>query len=327
MKGKIVFEEHFTVEETVEPTRALAGESGRWEAFCEELSDIGSRRLENMEKNGIEFAILSLNAPAVQAILDTEEAIRVSRKANDRLADAVSHHPKRYAAFAALPMQDPEAAAKELERCVKDLGFKGALVNGFTQKDNPDSAIYYDIPDYREFWSTVSELDVPFYLHPRAQIPSQAKNYEGHPWLMSSPWGFAVETSIHALRLCGSGLFDQFPNLKIIVGHLGEGIPFGLWRIDARMAFSPRGYRGKRPLGEYFLDHFHLTTSGNFNDPAFKCTLEVIVKDRVYFSVDYPFERMEDAANWFDETSTLSEEERLQIGRTNAIKLFDLDLK
>ena len=120
---------------------------------------------------------------------------------------------------------------------------------------------------------------------------------------MSSPWGFAVETSIHALRLCGSGLFDDFPKLKIIIGHLGEHIPYDLWRIDARMRFSPRGYTGNRPLGEYFLDHFCVTTSGNFCDPSFRCALEVMGADRMMFSADYPFEKMEDAAIWFDNAS------------------------
>ena len=153
------------------------------------------------------------------------------------------------------------------------------MVNGFTQKDVPDSAIYYDIPEYRTFWATVAELDVPFYLHPRMQIPSRAQNYEGHPWLMSAPWGFAVETSIHSLRLCGSGVFDDYPSLKIVIGHLGEFIPHALWRIDAQMRYSPRGYRGSRPLGEVFLDHFLVTTSGFFNDPAFKNTLEVMGTD------------------------------------------------
>jgi 2,3-dihydroxybenzoate decarboxylase len=172
----------------------------------------------------------------------------------------------------------------------------------------------------------VSDLDVPFYLHPRMNIPSQSLIYEGHPWLRSAPWGFAVETSTHALRLCGSGLFDDFPNLRIITGHLGEGIPFGLWRIDARMRFSPRGYRGKRPLGDYFREHFHITTSGNFNDAAFRCTLEMMGADRLYFSADYPFERMEDAANWFDSTPVIDDEQRQTIGRENAIKLFDLDM-
>ena len=326
MQGKIGFEEHMAIEETLEETRAFAGESGKWDEFTRQILDLGDERLDGMEKNGIEFAILSLNSPGVQKILDTNEGISVAKRANDRLAEAVAKHPDHYAAFAALPMQDPDAASAELLRCVKELGFKGTMVNGFQQKDVPDSALYYDMPEYRSFWATVSELDVPFYLHPRMQIPSRAQNYAGHPWLMSAPWGFAVETSIHALRLCGSGLFDDYPNLKIIIGHLGEHIPFDLWRIDARMRFSPRGYRGKRPLGDYFRDHFIVTTSGNFCDPAFRCTLEVLGTDRVCFSADYPFETMDDAAQWFDETTVVSAEDQLKIGRDNAIKLFDLDL-
>jgi 2,3-dihydroxybenzoate decarboxylase len=172
----------------------------------------------------------------------------------------------------------------------------------------------------------VSELDVPFYLHPRMQIPSRAQNYDGHPWLMSAPWGFAVETSIHSLRICGSGIFDEYPNLKVCIGHLGENIPFGLWRIDARMRFSRRGYRGQRPLGDYFREHFHITTSGNFNDAAFRCTLDVIDHDKIYFSADYPFEKMEDATDWYDATDVITDEERVKFGRTNAIGLFNLDL-
>ena len=307
MKGKIAFEEHVAIEETLGQTRSFAGESGRWEAFTQELLDTDTMRIEAMDKTGIEFALLSINAPGVQGILDTNEAIEVAKKGNDRLADAVAKNPKRYAGLAALPMQDPDAASKELTRAVKELGFKGCMVNGFQQ--------------------TVSELDVPFYLHPRMQISSQAHNYEGHPWLMSAPWGFAIETSIHSLRFCGSGMFDDFPNLRIVIGHLGENIPFALWRVDARMRFSPRGYRGKRPLGEYFLEHFHITTSGFFNDPAFRCTLEVMGTDRMYFSADYPFERMEDAADWYDATPTIADSDKLRIGRTNAIRLFDLDME
>lgn len=325
MKGKIAFEEHMAIEETLGQSRAVAAESGRWDEFALELLDM-DRRLDAMDRAGIELLILSLNAPGLQSILDLEEAVEIARKANNRIAQWVSIHPGRYAGLAALPMQSPVAACVELERCINELGFKGALVNGFTQKDDPASAIYYDIPEYRDFWATVSGLDVPFYLHPRIQLPSTAGNYDGHPWLLASPWGFAVETSIHALRLCGSGIFDDFPNLKIILGHLGENIPFGLWRLDERMQFSPRGYRGKRPLGEYFLEHFHITTSGNFSDPAFRCTLDVMGRDRVYFSADYPFARLEDAADWYDSTTVISDEERIQIGRTNAINLFRLDL-
>lgn len=327
MQGKIAFEEHMAIPETVAETRSFAGDSGRWDDFTLQLMDTGARRLANMDDAGIEFALLSLNAPGIQRILDTDEAIEVARKGNDAIAEAMARHPDRYGGMAALPMQDPDAASAELTRCINELGFKGAIVNGFTQKDVPDSAIYYDIPEYRPFWATVSELDVPFYLHPRMQIPSRAQSYEGHPWLMSAPWGFAVETSIHSLRLCGSGLFDDYPNLKIVIGHLGEFIPHGLWRIDARMRFSRRDYRGNRPLGEYFLDHFVVTTSGFFNDPAFRNTLDVMGTDKVLFCADYPFESMQDAASWYDATQEISDEERVKIGRTNAIELFGLDLE
>jgi len=324
MQGKIAFEEHFAVEETLEQTRAFAGESARVDDFTRQILDLGDERLGNMDATGIEIAVLSLNAPGVQRITDPAQALDVAQKANETMANAVSGRPDRYRALAALPMHDARAAADELRRAVSDLGLKGCMINGFQQAGDPDNVKYFDLPEYRDFWAVVSELDVPFYLHPRMQIPSRAQNYEGHPWLMSAPWGFAVETSIHALRLCGSGIFDEFPNLRICLGHLGENIPFGLWRIDARMRFSPRGYRGQRPLGEYFREHFHLTTSGNFNDAAFRCTLETIDQDKIYFCADYPFETMQDAADWFDATDVISDDERQAIGRDNAARLFGL---
>ena len=326
MKGKIVFEEHMAIPETLEDTRAFAGDSGKWDEFTRQILDMDDERLEIMDKTGIEFAILSNNAPGVQGIRDVAQAVEVARKANDAMAEAVARHPDRFAAFAALPMHNPDVASEELTRCVKEMGFKGAMVNGFQQTGQEDDVLYLDEPALRPFWGTVSELDVPLYLHPRMQLPSRAPIYDGHPWLKSSPWGFAVETSIHSLRMCGSGMFDDYPNLKIIIGHLGEHIPYDLWRIDARMEFSRREYRGNRPLGEYFLDHFYITTSGNFQDPAFKCCLDVVGVDRMFFCADYPFEKMEDAADWYDATEVVSGEEKLRIGRTNAIELFDLDL-
>jgi 2,3-dihydroxybenzoate decarboxylase len=326
MQGKIAFEEHFAVEETLGETHSFAGDSGKWDEFTADILDLGQRRLDYMDAAGIELAVLSLNAPGIQRMTDRDTALEVARKANDRMADVIVAHPHRYAAFAALPMHDADVASAELTRCVTELGFKGCMVNGFQQIGDDDSSHYYDQPEYRDFWATVADLDVPFYLHPRMQIPSQARHYDGHPWLMSAPWGFAVETSIHALRLCGSGLFDQFPTLRICLGHLGESIPFGLWRIDARMAFSPRGYRGQRPLGDYFRDHFHLTTSGNFNDAAFRCTLDVFDKNKIYYSADYPFERMQDASDWFDHTTVIDDADRHRIGRDNACRLLNLDL-
>ncbi len=326
MRNKIAFEEHFALEETLEQTRVFAGDSALLDDFTRQVLDLGAERLEHMDATGIELALLSLNAPGVQRIVDRDEALEIAQKANARMAQAVAKHPQRYAALAALPMHDARIAAEELTRCVKELGFKGCMVNGFQQVGDVDTVKYYDLPEYRPFWETVAELDVPFYLHPRMQIASRAENYEGHPWLMSAPWGFAVETSIHSLRLCGSGLFDDYPNLRVCIGHIGENIPFDLWRLDARMRFSRRSYRGKRPLGDYFRENFHVTTSGNFNDAAFRCTLEVLDNDKVYFSADYPFESMEDAASWYDATDVISPEQKQKIGRTNAIRLFGLDL-
>ena len=327
MDGKIVFEEHMAIPETLEETRNFAGESADYDDFTREILDMGDYRLELMDKTRIEFALLSNNAPGVQGIFDVDEGVSAAQKANDAMAEAVTKHPDRYAGLAALPMYTPDLASEELTRCIKELGFKGAMVNGFQQSGVEDSAIYYDIPEFRSFWATVSELDVPFYLHPRMQLQTRAPIYDGHPWLKSSPWGFAVETSIHSLRMCGSGMFEDYPNLKIIIGHLGEHIPYDLWRIDARMAFSARGYRGNRPLGDYFRENFLITTSGNFFDPAFKCALDVVGIDRMFFSADYPFERMEDAAEWFDATQVITDEDRVKIGRTNAIELFNLNLK
>ncbi len=327
MQGKIAFEEHFAIRETLEETRNFAGDSGIWDDFTRQILDLEDERLQRMDETGIELALLSLNAPGVQRILDVDEGLAIAQKANEAMAEAVSKHPTRYAALAALPMHDPDIAARELTRCVEELGFKGCMVNGFQQVDEPDNVKYYDLPEYRSFWATVAKLDVPFYLHPRMQIASRAQNYEGHPWLMSAPWGFAVETSIHSLRLCGCGIFDEYPNLRVCIGHLGENIPFGLWRIDARMRFSRRGYRGKKPLGDYFREHFHITTSGNFDDAAFRCTLDVIDHDKIYFSADYPFEKMEDAADWYDATEVVSEELKRKIGRENAIALFKLDME
>jgi 2,3-dihydroxybenzoate decarboxylase len=324
MQGKIAFEEHFGIEETLEQTRVFAGESSDFSAFTRQLLDLGDERLGHMDETGIGLAILSLNAPGVQRILDPAEAHALAQKANELMAEAVSRHPDRYAALAALPMHDVNLAAVELERAVTKLGLKGAMVNGFQQVGRADEVKYYDQPEYAEFWAMVARLDVPFYLHPRMQIPSRAENYADHPWLMSAPWGFAVETSIHALRLCGSKIFDDNPGLKICLGHLGENIPFGLWRIDARMRFSPRGYRGSRPLGDYFREHFHITTSGNFNDAALRCTLDTIAHDKIHFCADYPFETMEDAASWFDATTVLTEGQRRAIGRDNALQLFRL---
>ncbi len=324
MQGKIALEEHFTLKETQNEMLRFSI-PGTGEDLKRRLADIHDIRLREMDEFGIELAIQSFNAPGVQAIPDVKAAIGLAQRANDALAEEVAKRPDRFAGFAALPMQDPDAACVELTRCIKDLGFKGALVNGFTAKDTADAVIYYDLPEYRPFWACVQDLGMPFYLHPRNPISSRMLSYEGHPWLENSSWAFAVETALHTLRLLGSGLFDDYPDVQLIVGHLGERIPYDLWRLDHRIRKSPQGIPAKKSMRDYMLSNVHLTTSGNFYDPTLHFAMNEMGVDRIMFSVDYPFETTADAAIWFDK-SEISEADRLQIGRTNAINLFKLDM-
>jgi len=269
--------------------------------------------------------LLSLNAPAVQAIPDKARAAEIARQANDYLAEQVRKRPDRFQGLAALAMQDPDGAARELERCVKQLGFRGALVNGFSQAGDAETTLYYDLPQYRPFWATLERLDVPFYLHPRNPIPRDAKIYEGHPWLLGPIWAFGQETAVHALRLMASGLFDAHPRVQIILGHMGENLPFAMWRVDNSNAWIPdrNKWPAKKRLGEYFGSNFHITTSGNFRTQALLNAMLEIGSDRIMFSTDWPFENVDHAAVWFD-ACPISETDRVKIGRTNARRLFKL---
>ena len=325
MQGKIALEEHFAIDATLGDSKVFGAQV--WDRLGPRLIDIQDMRLAEMDKHGVEMMILSLNAPAVQAIHDVKRAIAVAREANDVLADHVRKRPTRFAAFAALPMQDPEAAIAELTRCVKELGFVGALVNGFSQAGAPDTALYYDLPQYRPFWRACEQLGVPFYLHPRNPLPNDIRAYDGHNWLLGPNWAFHAETAVHALRLIGSGLFDECPNLQIVLGHLGEGIPVYIWRIDGRNGWMKERHRyaAKHGVGHYFRKHFHLTTSGNFSTPALLNALSEMGADRVMFSIDWPFESVEEGCVWFDRAE-IGAIERAKIGRDNAIKLFKLKL-
>ncbi|WP_408596433.1 amidohydrolase family protein [Limnohabitans sp.] len=326
MQGKIGLEEHFAIPETLQDSAGfLADES--WTELSARLVDIQERRLREMDDNGMEMMILSLNAPAIQAIPNRAKAIEMAKRANDFLAEQVALRPNRFQGFAALPMQDPDAATQELERCMKDFGFRGALVNGFSQTDTPENVVYYDAPQYEGFWAKAEQLDAPFYLHPRNPISSWAQIYDGHPWLMGPTWAFAQETAVHALRLMASGLFDRHPGLKIVLGHLGEGLPYNMWRVDHRNGWvkAPKSYPAKKPLADYFQQNFWLTTSGNFRTQTLIDAMLEIGADRILFSTDWPFENVDHACEWFDATS-ISEADRLKIGRTNAVDLFKLNV-
>ena len=322
MQGKIGLEEHFAITDTLSDSAGFVPQDYWKELECR-LLDIHEKRLRLMDEHGMEMMILSLNAPAVQAIADAKKANEIARRANDFLAEQVARRPRRFQGFAALPLQDPDLASRELERCVKDFGFRGALVNGFSQLG--ERALYYDLPQYWPFWGVVATLDVPFYLHPRNPLPKDAAIYEGHRWLMGPAWAFGQETAVHALRLMGSGLFDKYPNLQIVLGHMGEGLPFSIWRVDYHNAWVrfPQPYPAKKKIGEYFSQNFHITTSGNFRTQSLIDAMLEIGADRILFSTDWPFENIDHAAVWFD-AADIAEPDRMKIGRTNAIKLFKL---
>ena len=326
MLHKIGIEEHFAIPETIEAAKAyFSREAPGAVDMSTRLLDLMDHRIREMDENGIDIMILSLNSPAVQAICDAQKALDTARVANDKLAEAIEKKNNRFRGFAALPMQDPEMAIAELRRAVLELGLVGALVNGYSQIGSPDNDVYLDDPRYKPFWAELEALDVPFYLHPREPMPGNVKLLENHYWLHGAAWAFTVETATHALRLMTGGLFDEYPRLKLLLGHLGEGLPFSVWRSDNMINKRRRGCPAKRNIADYLNENVWVTTSGQFHFPPFHCTLLQMGSDRILFSTDYPFEEVCDASNWFD-ACPISDVDRHKIGRQNAIDLFKLKL-
>lgn len=271
-----------------------------------------------MDEAGIDMQILSLVSPGVQNF-DARTAVSMARLANDRLSDAVRTYPTRFAGLASFAPQDPVAAAKELERAVTKLGLHGALVNSHTHGE------YLDDEKFWPIFEAAEALGIPIYIHPREPAPSMAAPLSMPGFTIG--WGFAVEASTHALRLIAAGAFDRFPRLKIVLGHMGEGIPFMLDRIDNRYAFEtalfPPPRKLKRLPGEYFRDHFFITTSGmNFHAPL-RATIETLGVERVLFAVDFPFDDQRTCVDAI-ESMPLTVEERQAICETNACKVFGL---
>ena len=320
MQDKIAFEEHFNTSEFdrnipqyVNP-EAMADIRAR-------LLDVAALRLQEMDGAGIGYSLLSHNAPGIQAVNDPQQAVTLARQTNDTLAEIVAGTPARYGGMAILPLQDPQASVTELERCVTQLGFPGVMLNGFSNTPDGQGAWYYDHERYLPFWERVESLGVPVYLHPRNPLPKDSGIYAGHPELSGAVWMFTVETANHALRLMTSGLFDRFPDLKIVLGHLGETLTFNMWRIEHRIKYMGDLIKFKKPLGDYLRNNFYVTVSGNFHTPALNNALTELGADHVLFSTDYPYESMGVAADWFD-TVDISEDDRVKIGQANARRLF-----
>lgn len=331
MEGKIALEEHFSTELNNKYWNAKGEETRNGLDYAQDVE----RRLLNpeacvreMDRAGIDMCVMSLTSPGVQSVVDPAAALELAHDANNYAASFIKQFPDRFTAFAAVPLQDPKAAADELQRAVSELGLKGALINGYSNIGSGEQVQYLDEPAVRPFWEQDAKLNVPVSLHPREPLPSQTRSIQGYPELVGSAWAFTYETSSHALRLMLSGLFDEYPSLQIILGHLGEGIPYLLPRMQHRLDQQREGEKGskaKHRASYYFARNFYITTSGHFHTAPFLQALEQLGSDRILFSVDYPYEQMDVAGRWFDEMQ-INRELKEKIGRENANKLFRLDL-
>ena len=321
----IAIEEHFlsaaykeimqrnAVGQSSKPNSAVA-------ALEEKLADLGATRLQSMDAGGIDFQVISHAVSGIGSV-SGEEDIRLARAANDQLADAVAAHPNRYAGFALLPMSEPRAAVDELERTVRSLKFKGAMINGTT------NGRFLDDPAFLPILERAVALDVPIYIHP-AEPPAVVREayYTGFDPAVSfnlatAGWGWHSETAIHSLRLILAGVFDRLPNLQIIIGHMGEMIPFMLARINDRL--TPAAKYLQRTVPEYFLQNFHITTSGFFTDPPLLLTMQIMGADRIIFSVDYPYSTNEQGRAFLD-NAAISPADKEKISHLNVERLLKL---
>lgn len=325
ISGKITLEEHFTFPGAKATTFRPPGIADDiWQRIEAKLAEAEEFRIPEMDANGVQMQVLSLSANGIQGETNVKLALAHAREANDWLVEKfIAKHPTRFAGFAAVPLQDPQLAADELERTIKQLGMKGALINGFTHVDSPERGEYLDLRKFDVFWERASALEVPVYLHPRAPLPSQRIAYEGHDELMGPMWAFGAETAIHALRLITSGLFDRFPKQQIILGHMGEGLVAMMARAQRRFEYGPCGKVLKKPLSQYLHDNFYITTSGNFHTTTLNGVIAEMGIDRVMFSVDYPYESMKEGCTWFD-NCPLQGVDRMKVASANAKQLLKL---
>ncbi len=280
--------------------------------------DLGEGRLKEMDDAGIDMEVLSMTFAAAE-LLPASDAIAIAKQTNDELSEVAKKHPGRFDGFALLARHDPEEDAHELERAVKKLGLKGAFITSHFKGE------YLDNDKYSILLETAERLNVPIYIHPREPSPNMLKPYLDYPALVRAMWGFAAETGLHAMRLICAGVFDRYPNLKIILGHMGEALPFWLWRIDN--IWQNEGAISAKKLqklpGEYIKENFFVTTSGMFFQPALLCTYLALGADRILFAVDYPLESNKEAVQFMDAAS-ICDIDKEKIYHENAEKLLAL---
>ncbi len=324
----ITLEEHFTTTEFLKATGQDSRRMNSWMlAVNSRLLDIGKGRIADMDANHIDMQVLSLSSAGLYN-LDAAIATPLIRNINNQLAEVVSDYPERFSAFATVALQDTQQAVKELERCIKKLQFKGLMVMGTV------NGVFLDDPRFIPVFEAVQALDIPIYMHPG--FPPKAVTdayYSGMPpainfGLSMAGWGWHAETGLHCLRLMLSGIFDRFPKLRIIVGHMGDHLPFNIARAD-RVFSGMANDDGNLPFGrrlmDYFRENFYITTSGYFDIAPFDCAYGILGPDHILFSVDYPYASNADGYKFLN-MLPVSLEEREKIAHKNADHLLKLEI-
>jgi 2,3-dihydroxybenzoate decarboxylase/5-carboxyvanillate decarboxylase len=284
-------------------------------ALLAQLLDIDAGRLQDMDDNGVDMQLLGLTAPGVQ-MLEPGLAASLARLANDRLAEAVRRHPTRFAALGTFAPQDPVGAAKEMERVMGKLQLNGFIINSHTNNEYLDQQKFWPILEAAE------ALGAPLYIHPRAPSDGMAAPFRDYR-MEAAVWGYGMEVGTHAVRLIMSGVFDRFPKLKIVLGHMGEAVPFWLWRLD----YMGDPARGRSPQklrpSEYFVRNFAITTSGVEDPLALQYCIDKIGIDNVMWAIDYPYQPSAPAVAWID-AAPLTDEQRHKLCHGNAERIFGI---
>lgn len=320
----ITLEEHYATPGFLNgPGRAFveraASMGGRMARILDQVRDVGEARIAEMNAARIDMQVLSLNSPGVEQ-LDAREALALAREANEFAAEGVSRHPTRFGGFAALPISAPDQAAAELERTVRDHGFKGALINGHQR------GRYLDDRFFSPILERAQALNVPLYIHPtqppQAVVDASYGGFSREVTFMfaNAGWGWHIETAIHVLRMVLGGVFDRYPKLQVIVGHMGEALPFMMSRVDI---MTPEITGLKRAVSAYLRENLHYTFSGFNFSPTFLDLLLQVGVDRIMFSADYPYGSMEQARAFLDRLP-VSPADRERIAHGNAERLLNL---
>lgn len=312
----IAIEEHYWDHELASHFQGAEGTRSR--DLLTRLRDLGEIRLREMDQNGVDMQVLSHGAPSGQA-LAADIAVDVCRRVNDRLAEAIALHPTRFAGFGALPTILPEAAADELERCVRQLGLRGAIIHGLT------NGLFLDDRRFWPIFEKAEALDAPLYLHPSFPHPDVTKAYyqdyvQDFPQVIRAAWGYTVETATQAIRIILSRVLERYPGVRLILGHMGETLPFLLWRVNQALS---RPEHAEMNFKQQFRRHFHITSSGFFSTPALLCAMLEVGMDRILFAVDYPFVSSAPAMEWV-KTLPLADEDRGRFLSGNARRLLRL---